>query len=896
MFGLDLGNLVVHLNMDVSQWERQLNTVERQAKNIGKKMEKIGRKLTTHVTLPLLAVGAGAVKAFANFDDAMTKSLAIMGDVSDEMRDLMEVEAITISNESITSATDLAESYFFLASAGLDAEQSIGALSKVEQFAVAGAFNMATATDLLTDAQSALGLSVDDAVKNTENLVRVSDVLVGANTLANATVEQFSSALTAEAGPAMKAYNISLEDGVSVLAAYADQGIKAQMAGNMFGRMLRLSVKAQMDNVKVWKDMNVELYNLEGNFLPMHQVIRNISNVLEGMSVKQKAATLSMLGFEARSQQTLLPILGLQDAIQEYSEQLENMGGITSRVAEKQLTSFTSEMKIFWNQVVNAGRAIGEILAPKISAITGVIIKVVKQWNKLSDSTKALIVNVGLVVATLGPLLLIGGKLFMLFGFIAGKMALMTAQGKILTMVMSRLGMVIGAAIIGWQIGKWASEEFEIVQQVGNVMVASLWKGWEYVKYGFKQMAAGIKLVWIGLKKSILIGIGTIITKIGLGLAKLEAAMNRIPKVDVSIGGEALQQWGVNMLKSAGDLETAKDLFAKNTADLDKNIKKVNTTLTAMMVTTHQKFLDKNKVPEVIKGIGDAAGDAAIDIDALQAAMDNMGIPELGGAKQISEVEQMINALKKEYDMLGLISEERERAESMARFEATALNTLTEGTEEYNEALKEYSHWLNKVAEGQRGPTAMMVELKTWASDATNIWQNMGDIMVGAFDRTADALNNLLHDGTADFAELADSITREITKMAIKIAMAKAMMAAIGGAGGGGGSLLSFHKGGTVPFDGVPRFHNGLNEDEFPAVLQTGEMVLSKDTVKSLQTADRESSSDGGGGGGGGTVNITVQSIDSQDTMRFLEQNKRTIASMLQSAVRENHPFRRSSR
>ena len=56
---------------------------------------------------------------------------------------------------------------------------------------------------------------------------RVSDVLVRANTLANATVQQFSTALTSKAGAALKSFNKDVEEGVAVLAAMADQGIKA---------------------------------------------------------------------------------------------------------------------------------------------------------------------------------------------------------------------------------------------------------------------------------------------------------------------------------------------------------------------------------------------------------------------------------------------------------------------------------------------------------------------------------------------------------------------------------------------------------------------------------------------------------------------------------------------
>ena len=169
------------------------------------------------------------LKSFAGFDDALNQSLAIMGDVSDAMRKKMAQAAKDVALTTRFSAKDAAASYFFLASAGLDAKQSIEALPQVAQFAQAGMFDMAQATDLLTDAQSALGLTVrDDVAANMRNMVRVSDTLVAANQKANASVQQFSEALTNRAGAALRALGKDVEEGVAVLAAYADQGEKGQ--------------------------------------------------------------------------------------------------------------------------------------------------------------------------------------------------------------------------------------------------------------------------------------------------------------------------------------------------------------------------------------------------------------------------------------------------------------------------------------------------------------------------------------------------------------------------------------------------------------------------------------------------------------------------------------------
>jgi len=153
------------------------------------------------------AIAGFSIREFAKFDEAMTKSTAIMGDLSDSMRKDMSDAARQVALETTFAADEAAEAFFFLASAGLTAEQSIAALPQVARFAQAGAFDLALATDLLTDAQSALGLTSDDTAENILNMARVSDVLAKANTVSNATIQEFSEALTEKAGVAMRQSN-----------------------------------------------------------------------------------------------------------------------------------------------------------------------------------------------------------------------------------------------------------------------------------------------------------------------------------------------------------------------------------------------------------------------------------------------------------------------------------------------------------------------------------------------------------------------------------------------------------------------------------------------------------------------------------------------------------------
>ena len=187
----------------------QMKGIGNSADKSGKSLSKFSNVAKAGVVTALYAIvkaGAESIQTFMKFEDALNQSLAIMK-TTEAQQQAMSEAARKVGISTRISAEDSAEAFFFLASAGLDAEQSISALPQVAAFAQAGMFDMATATDLATDAQSALGLTVLDAQQNLTNLTRVTDVLVKANTLANASVQQFSEALTTKAGAALKVVN-----------------------------------------------------------------------------------------------------------------------------------------------------------------------------------------------------------------------------------------------------------------------------------------------------------------------------------------------------------------------------------------------------------------------------------------------------------------------------------------------------------------------------------------------------------------------------------------------------------------------------------------------------------------------------------------------------------------
>lgn len=332
------------------------------------KVTEWAKKGAVAIGVALAVAVVKAAKAFIDFDDAMNQSLAIMKTTIDQQERMKSV-ARELATTTRMSAKDSAESYFFLASAGLDAEQSIAALPQVAKFAQAGMFDMATATDLATDAQSALGLTVKDAEQNLNNLTRVTDVLVKANTLANASVQQFSEALTTKSGAALKVVNKDIEEGVAVLAAFADRGVKGAEAGDKLNQVLRDIPRATAKNGEEFEKLGLNMFNAEGNMKNVADIVEELDAVLGPMSDELKASTLDQLGLNRGVADAVKILSGAGDQIREYEKQLRGAGGATQEVADNQMESLQAKIDVMNSNFTELGLVIMEKAAPAIEWI-----------------------------------------------------------------------------------------------------------------------------------------------------------------------------------------------------------------------------------------------------------------------------------------------------------------------------------------------------------------------------------------------------------------------------------------------------------------------------------------------------------------------------------------------
>lgn len=468
--GTVFGKLLVWLGANTKPLSDALKSAETRLRRTGSEIARLGRDFTQGLSLPFVAAGYAINRVFGGFEKAMATSTAIMADLSQEMRADLARTARDVAQRSTFGADEAARAYYYLASAGLDAAQSLKALPQVVQFATAGQFDLARATDLLTDAQSALGLTVRESTQNLANMGRVADVLIKANTLANASTAQFAEALTTDAAAALRILSKDVEEGVAVLAAFADQGTKASEAGTQLAIFLRDIQKANLGAREAWEKHGLAVYDTQGKVRNLADILEDLEGALGGLSDEQKKATLSALDFQEKSVKAVLALLGYSAKIREYERALRSATGTSATVAARQLDNIADRWTMLKHRVEDLAISLGQALAPTFRQVQSILegmISTVKGFaagiERWPEPLREALGTVGLLTAALGPLTLGLGWLIKAAASAVGGLRLLAVAFTALAahpllVLITALGVAV-AAMVGFREEATAARE-----------------------------------------------------------------------------------------------------------------------------------------------------------------------------------------------------------------------------------------------------------------------------------------------------------------------------------------------------------------------------------------------------------------------------------------------------
>jgi TP901 family phage tail tape measure protein len=327
---------------------------------MGAGLAKTGKMLgAIGLAAGVASFGKESVQAGMQFDASMAQVAATMGTTVDQIGDLREF-AQQMGATTKFSASQSADALNYMALAGYDAQTSMAMLPNVLNLAAAGNMDLAQASDMVTDTQSALGLSLDE----TTALV---DKMAAASSTTNTSVSQLGDALLTVGGTA-KNLSGGTTEAAQALGLLADNGIKGSEGGTALRNVL-LGLSSDKFE-KTFGAMGVAAYDAEGNMRSLKDIFGDMNTAMADMTVEEKTEALSS-AFNKVDLKSLNALLGTNaERWDEVSEKIDGSAGAAQKMADTQLDNLSGDVTTFQSALEGLQIKISDAITPALRGFT----------------------------------------------------------------------------------------------------------------------------------------------------------------------------------------------------------------------------------------------------------------------------------------------------------------------------------------------------------------------------------------------------------------------------------------------------------------------------------------------------------------------------------------------
>jgi len=541
------------LQREIVETENALAELERQAdqsavalqkigatgeklKSVGASIEGVGNKLMP-VTAAIGGLGAAAVKIAADFDSSMSKVSAVSGATGTELDKLRE-KAREMGAKTKFSASEAAEAMNYMAMAGWKTGEMLDGIEGIMNLAAASGEDLATTSDIVTDALTALGLSASDSG-------HFADILAAASSNANTNVAMMGETFK-YCAPVAGALGFSAEDTAEAIGLMANAGIKSSQAGTAMRTMLTNLTGEVTFAGNAFGELTVQTVNTDGSMRSLGDILTDCRAAFAQMSESERAANAeALVGKNAMS--GFLAIMNAAPAdIEKLNGAINNCDGTAERMAETMQDNLAGQLVILKSQLEELAISFGEILMPAIRQIVSWIQGFVDKLNGMDEGTKKAIVTIALLVAAIAPVLIVIGKVVGAVGTImtvipqiaaavSGVITFLTgtlipAIGTVVAaigIVPIAIGAVIAILVLLWTKCEWFREAVMAVWEAIKSAAITIWNAigefltglWNGVVDAGKAIWNGIAnfftALWEGIKnlfQTVLTVISTIVT------------------------------------------------------------------------------------------------------------------------------------------------------------------------------------------------------------------------------------------------------------------------------------------------------------------------------------------------------------------------------------------------
>ena len=300
------------------------------------------------------------IDTYKTFEAAMSQVQAISGATGSELTKLTN-KAKEMGATTKFTAEESAQAFNYMAMAGWKTEDMLSGIEGILSLAAASGEDLATTSDIVTDALTAFGMKASDAG-------HFADVVAVTASSANTNVSMMGETFK-YAGAMAGTLKYSIEDVALATGLMANAGIKGNMAGTALNSIFtRLSTNTN-GAADALAELGIAFFNSDGSARPLLEVINELREATADFSDEQKAnigntvaGTYAQKGFLAILNATKTDYDKLLDAVY-------NADGVAANMSEIMLDNLQGSITLLQSAVDGVKISFGERLSPYVRGL-----------------------------------------------------------------------------------------------------------------------------------------------------------------------------------------------------------------------------------------------------------------------------------------------------------------------------------------------------------------------------------------------------------------------------------------------------------------------------------------------------------------------------------------------
>lgn len=491
---INVGKALGYLDLDTSGFQRGFKsalqdlrafndssaTTQTKVGALGSAFTSIGSSMTKYVTVPIAGAGAAVVGVATKFESAMSEVGAISGATGKDFQALTD-KAKEMGATTKFSASESASALKYMAMAGWDTNAMLDGLDGVMQLAAASGEDLASTSDIVTDAMTAFGMSADQST-------RFANVLAQTANRSNTSVALMGETFKYVA-PVAGALGYSIEDTSVAIGLMANSGIKGSQAGTSLKNILTNLAKPT-DQVQGYMDkLSISLTDSAGKVKPLNQLLNEMRDGFNGLTEAEKAEYAAGIAGKEGMSGLLAIVNSSQTDFDNLTEAINNSSGAAENVSNVMMDNLGGQLTILKSTLESIAISFGDILLPAVKKVVSKLQDFADKINNLDESQKQTIVRIAEVVASIGPVLLILGKLFTAVSSVMNIASTAKTVFSTLGTVISGISAPILAiiAVIGTLVAA-----FKHLWDTNEEFRANITAIWDGIKAKFEEFGQGI--------------------------------------------------------------------------------------------------------------------------------------------------------------------------------------------------------------------------------------------------------------------------------------------------------------------------------------------------------------------------------------------------------------------